>query len=119
MFVGTRSTRGAGWREPKPLPVANYKATLHVEGSEDGKSCSVEWSSEFEPSGATEPIRPCPHTRNGADLARLEDAASRRAASAAGLQGSLLTPVPQTQAIGTISSTPPGECLTCSPPGPR
>lgn len=38
-----------------PLPVANYKALLHVEESEDGKSCVVEWSSEFEPSGAAEP----------------------------------------------------------------
>jgi hypothetical protein len=37
-----------------PLPVANYKATLHVEANEDGKSCTVEWASEFEPSGAAE-----------------------------------------------------------------
>jgi hypothetical protein len=37
-----------------PLPVANYQATLHVEESKDGKDCTVEWSSEFEPSGAAE-----------------------------------------------------------------
>ena len=38
-----------------PLPVAGYKACLHVEESKDGKSCAVEWSSEFKPSGAPEP----------------------------------------------------------------
>ena len=38
-----------------PLPVAGYKATLHVEENKDGKSCTVEWSSAFEPSGAAEP----------------------------------------------------------------
>ena len=38
-----------------PLPVAAYKATLHVEENQDGKSCKVEWSSTFEPSGASEP----------------------------------------------------------------
>jgi len=38
-----------------PLPVAGYKASLHVEENKDGKSCSVEWSSAFEPSGASEP----------------------------------------------------------------
>lgn len=38
-----------------PLPVAAYKATLHVEENKDGKSCKVEWSSAFEPSGASEP----------------------------------------------------------------
>ena len=37
------------------LPVAAYKATLHVEENKDGKSCKVEWSSSFEPSGASEP----------------------------------------------------------------
>lgn len=37
------------------LPVAAYKATLHVEENKDGKSCKVEWSSTFEPSGASEP----------------------------------------------------------------
>jgi len=35
-----------------PLPVANYEATLRVR--DDGGGCSVEWSSEFEPSGAPE-----------------------------------------------------------------
>lgn len=38
-----------------PLPVAGYKASLHVEDNPDGKSCTVEWSSAFEPSGASEP----------------------------------------------------------------
>jgi uncharacterized protein YndB with AHSA1/START domain len=38
-----------------PLPVAGYTATLHVEESNDGKSCTVEWSSAFEPSGTSEP----------------------------------------------------------------
>jgi uncharacterized protein YndB with AHSA1/START domain len=38
-----------------PLPVAAYKATLQVQENEDGKSCQVEWSSTFEPSGASEP----------------------------------------------------------------
>jgi uncharacterized protein YndB with AHSA1/START domain len=38
-----------------PLPVAAYKATLHVEESKDGNSCQVEWSSTFEPAGASEP----------------------------------------------------------------
>lgn len=37
-----------------PLPVAGYKASLHVEENEDGRSCTVEWSSEFEPAGASE-----------------------------------------------------------------
>jgi Polyketide cyclase / dehydrase and lipid transport len=37
------------------LPVAAYKATLHVEENKDGKSCKIEWSSTFEPSGASEP----------------------------------------------------------------
>ena len=36
-----------------PLPVANYTATLRVK--EDGKGKAVvEWTSEFDPSGATE-----------------------------------------------------------------
>lgn len=35
-----------------PLPVANYKATITV-AEEDG-GAKVEWSSEFEPSGAPE-----------------------------------------------------------------
>jgi len=38
-----------------PLPVAGYTARLHVEEHPDGKSCTVEWSSEFTPSGAPEP----------------------------------------------------------------
>ena len=38
-----------------PLPVAGYTATLHVEEDKGGKSCTVEWSSEFKPSGASEP----------------------------------------------------------------
>jgi hypothetical protein len=38
-----------------PLPVAGYKATLHVEENKDGKTCKVEWSSSFEPAGASEP----------------------------------------------------------------
>ena len=38
-----------------PLPVAAYRATLHVEENKDGKSSQVEWSSTFEPSGASEP----------------------------------------------------------------
>ncbi|HEX2500987.1 MAG TPA: SRPBCC family protein [Methylomirabilota bacterium] len=38
-----------------PLPVSAYKATLHVEESKDGKSCQAEWSSTFEPAGASEP----------------------------------------------------------------
>jgi hypothetical protein len=33
-----------------PLPVQRYQATLKV--SESGSGCTVEWSSEFEPSGA-------------------------------------------------------------------
>ena len=36
-----------------PLPVANYSATLRVKPSKDGKSCSVEWSSDFNPAGAS------------------------------------------------------------------
>jgi len=35
-----------------PLPVSNYKATIRVVEDKDGKGCSVEWSSEFEASGA-------------------------------------------------------------------
>ena len=35
-----------------PLPVANYTATIRVR--ETGAGCSVEWSSEFDASGATE-----------------------------------------------------------------
>ena len=36
-----------------PLPVANYTATLRVREAESG-GCMVEWSSEFDASGATE-----------------------------------------------------------------
>jgi carbon monoxide dehydrogenase subunit G len=36
-----------------PLPVANYRATLRVEPSEDGQGTTVHWSSEFEPAGAS------------------------------------------------------------------
>lgn len=36
-----------------PLPVANYVATLKAR-DEGGNRCTVEWSSEFEPSGAPE-----------------------------------------------------------------
>ncbi|MGI9305637.1 MAG: SRPBCC family protein [Gammaproteobacteria bacterium] len=36
-----------------PLPVANYSATLRVKPSKDGKGCSVEWSSDFNPAGAS------------------------------------------------------------------
>jgi uncharacterized protein YndB with AHSA1/START domain len=38
-----------------PLPVTGYTAKLHVAENNDGRSCSVEWSSAFEPSGASEP----------------------------------------------------------------
>ena len=38
-----------------PLPVKGYSARLHVEASQDGTSCTVEWSSTFEPAGASEP----------------------------------------------------------------
>jgi hypothetical protein len=37
-----------------PLPVAGYKARLHVRELPDGHSCVVTWSSEFEPAGAPE-----------------------------------------------------------------
>ena len=36
-----------------PLPVANYTATLRVKDGPDGKAV-LEWSSEFDPSGASE-----------------------------------------------------------------
>lgn len=38
-----------------PLPVAGYTASLHVEEDEGGSGCTVEWSSEFTPSGTSEP----------------------------------------------------------------
>jgi hypothetical protein len=37
-----------------PLPVARYRSNLHVSEKPDGRGCTVEWSSEFEPSGAPE-----------------------------------------------------------------
>src|SRR5262245_4238319 len=37
-----------------PLPVAGYRVSLHVREAADGQSCTVAWSSEFEPSGAPE-----------------------------------------------------------------
>lgn len=37
-----------------PLPVARYRSTLRVNENADGRGCTVEWSSEFEPSGAPE-----------------------------------------------------------------
>ena len=37
-----------------PLPVSNYVATLKVNRSKDGKACTVEWSSQFSPAGASE-----------------------------------------------------------------
>lgn len=36
-----------------PLPVANYTATIRVRENDKG-GCTVEWSSEFDPSGAPE-----------------------------------------------------------------
>ena len=36
-----------------PLPVANYAATIRVRDAEGG-GCDVEWSSEFDASGASE-----------------------------------------------------------------
>lgn len=36
-----------------PLPVANYQATIRVV-DDDGKGCTVEWSSKFDPSGTPE-----------------------------------------------------------------
>jgi Polyketide cyclase / dehydrase and lipid transport len=35
-----------------PLPVQKYQATLKVSENLDGTGCTVEWASEFEPSGA-------------------------------------------------------------------
>ena len=42
-----------------PLPVADYHATLTVREADEGKACTVEWTSEFEPAGvpADEAIR--------------------------------------------------------------
>ena len=36
-----------------PLPVTNYVAELHVKPDDDGTGCTVEWSSEFDPKGAS------------------------------------------------------------------
>lgn len=36
-----------------PLPVADYRATVRVR-DDDGGGCTVQWSSEFNPSGAPE-----------------------------------------------------------------
>lgn len=37
-----------------PLPVSNYSSTLKVREAASGKSCTVEWSSEFDAKGAPE-----------------------------------------------------------------
>jgi len=37
-----------------PLPVANYEATIKVRQNDGASGCTVEWSSEFEASGAPE-----------------------------------------------------------------
>ena len=37
-----------------PLPVAGYRASLHVREAADGLNCTVAWVSEFQPSGAPE-----------------------------------------------------------------
>ncbi|MGH7929121.1 MAG: SRPBCC family protein [Candidatus Binatia bacterium] len=39
--------------EQSPLPVSNYVSELQVKKDKDGKGCTVEWSSEFEPFGAS------------------------------------------------------------------
>ena len=36
-----------------PLPVTNYSAELRVIPSADGNSCTVQWSSDFNPMGAS------------------------------------------------------------------
>jgi hypothetical protein len=36
-----------------PLPVADYVAEIHVHPDEQGKGCTVEWSSEFKPKDAS------------------------------------------------------------------
>jgi hypothetical protein len=40
--------------ESSPLPVANYTATIRVRDEGDGDRSVVEWSSEFNPAGASE-----------------------------------------------------------------
>ena len=37
-----------------PLPVADYVATIRVRKTDGGPGCTIEWSSEFTPSGAPE-----------------------------------------------------------------
>ena len=37
-----------------PLPVADYTSTLRVREGKNAQSCTVEWSSDFEPKGASE-----------------------------------------------------------------
>lgn len=37
-----------------PLPVINYVSTLRLHESEDGKGCTVEWESDFQPMGVPE-----------------------------------------------------------------
>ncbi len=34
-----------------PLPVSSYVATIRVVEDDDGKGCTVEWTSDFEPTG--------------------------------------------------------------------
>ncbi len=34
-----------------PLPVSNYSSTIKVIEDDDGKGCTVEWSSDFDPKG--------------------------------------------------------------------
>ncbi len=36
-----------------PLPVTDYTAELRVRPDKDGDGCTIEWSSEFEPQGAS------------------------------------------------------------------
>ena len=36
-----------------PLPVANYSAEIRIHPHEDGNSCTVAWSSDFQAAGAT------------------------------------------------------------------
>lgn len=35
-----------------PLPVSNYTAEIQVQPNADGKSCTVQWSSDFKAAGA-------------------------------------------------------------------
>jgi hypothetical protein len=36
-----------------PFPVINYLSTLHVEGTNDGKTSRVEWTGRFTPKGVS------------------------------------------------------------------